>query len=297
MKNLRRVTNVTKSKILRDCFFELSIKDNKKYKSIYENKKENVFKNSDNKNKNNVEKICIVDKNVKKLWQVTLYENKSQFTSSDLLQEYNNIKTDKTKKDNYNVTSQLYSLYNTLYNELYNWQTRQDLLWIYKTFYKVNVNNKWQKLSTKDLIEFESSIHYFIMNILDNKITLQKDGKVKKQYIINLYLRFLTSDYTYSIENDLTDWQAIDNNLTSYVNSQYILEKLNINWQVDKLRILLQDKQVIIDNYKQVLMNIKTWLIDKKDKQKLQKEYNKKIALVTTNIKNLIKRINVTLYE
>jgi hypothetical protein len=48
MKTIRRVTYVTKKNLLQYVFFDLSIKDNKKYKSINENKKENILKTKNN---------------------------------------------------------------------------------------------------------------------------------------------------------------------------------------------------------------------------------------------------------
>lgn len=285
MKTIRRVTNVTKKNLLQYVFFDLSIKDNKKYKSMNENKKENILKTK----KNAIVKKLEIDNKKQVLWQVTLYKNQSDFVTNELLNEYNWM----DKKDNLfkiSTIKQLYNLYNTLYNVLYNWQVHQDLLWFFKSYYKSKINNNWLVTNTKDIVTFEQSIHYFIMNILDNKVVTKKS--IKKDYIINLYIRFIQNEYSKEFDNYIMDWQLIDNWLSSYINSKYIYDSINTNWQLDKLQLLYSDKDKLQNEYKDNLIKIKEWIIDKKDKAKLHNEYIKKV----TNINNKIKRIkdNVT---
>lgn len=285
MKTINRVANVTKKNLLQFVFFDLSIKDNKKYKSMYENKKENILKTKNNP----IVKKLRIDNKKQVLWQVTLYKNQNDLLTNELLNEYNWV----NKKDNLikiNTIKQLYNLYNTLYNVLYNWQVKQDLFGFYKSYYKSKINNNWLVTDTKDIITFEQSIHYFIMNILDNKVVTKKS--IKKDYIVNLYIRFIQNEYSNNFDNYIIDWELIDNWLSSYINSKYIYDSINTNWQLDKLQLLYSDKDKLQNEYKDNLIKIKEWLIDKKDKEKLHDEYVKKV----TNINNKIKRIkdNVT---
>lgn len=285
MKTIRRVTSVTKKNLLQFVFFDLSIKDNKKYKSMNENKKENILKTKNNP----IVKKLRIDNKKQVLWQVTMYKNQSDFCTNELLNEYNWM----DKKDSLlkiSTIKQLYNLYNTLYNVLYNWQVHQDLFWFFKSYYKSKINNNWLVTNTKDIVTFEQSIHYFIMNILENKVVTKKS--IKKDYIINLYIRFIQNEYSNDFDNYIIDWQLIDNWLSNYINSKYIYDNLNTNWQLDKLQVLYSDKDKLQNEYKDNLIKIKEWLIDKKDKAKLHNEYVKKV----TNINNKIKRIkdNVT---
>lgn len=285
MKTINRVTNVTKNNLLKNVFFDLSIKDNNKYKSIYENKKENILKTKDNPI---VKKLKIENKK-QKLWQVTLYPVKSDLLTNELLNEYNSM----DKKDNLvkiSTVKQLYNLYNTLYNVLYNWQVHQDLFWFYKSYYKSKINNNWLVTNTKDIVTFEQSIHYFIMNILDNKVVTKKS--IKKDYIVKLFIRFCQNELQ-DFNDLIVDWQQVNNDLTSYINSKYIYDKLNDNWQLDKLQVLFKDKEKLHNEYQQVLINIKQWIINKKDKEKLHNEYIKNV----TNVNNKINRIKNSLKD
>ena len=288
MKNtIKKVVKTTIKNLLKDCFFELSIKDSNKYKSIYENKKENILKTNLNPI---VKKLRIEsNNNNKKLWKVTLYPVKSDLLTSDLLNEYNNI----NKKDNLIKTStikQLYNLYNTLYNVLYNWEVKQDLFGFYKSYFKSKIDNDWLKIDLKKCLSFETAIHYFIMNILNDKVVTKKS--IKKEYIVNLFIRFIQNDFN-DFNDLIVDWQQVNNDLTSFINAKYIYDKLNDNWQLDKLQVLLKDKEKLHNEYKEVLINIKQWIINKKDKEKLHNEYIKKV----TNVNNKINRIKNSLKD
>ena len=293
-KNLMQTKKKTKKDLLNWIFSDdLIVNKNKNEKPMYDKILEkNLKANNEYSNVKTIVKTC---NDTKKLGTLTLYKAKNPITfKSDLLKEYNK---DLEKKDyliKYSTIKTLEGLYNNLYKVLYNWDTKNDLFNIYKTYYTNTIGNDWLKnLDLKHKVQFEKSIDYFINAILDNKIVNPRI--IKRDYIYKKYLQFLTYNTLENLEEQTTDGGLIENELQTIANYRYIIEKLNSTWKMQDLKNLLEMKETIIKEYKENRDLLKAWLIDK-EKKILKKDYDKALSSVMHKIKNIKKDIKIDLY-
>lgn len=204
----------------------------------------------------------------KKLWQVTLYNNPINWLENTKIQE-------------------LEKLYTSLFNVIYNNEVQQDLFGLYRLYYSSTINKKWLKIDLKSKVEFESSIHYFIMNILEDKINT-KEVKINKSYIQQLYIRFLQNNTIKDIEDDSINWQAIEDNLQEYVNNKIIIDNLNSTWKLDKLQQVIKDIEDIKQAYKIARIN--------KDKSITSQEYKNNLSKLIHKKNTILKDIKACNY-
>jgi len=288
MKNTTKTIakNIAK-RMLKEVFIE-DLKTKTKTSLIEKIKEEELKENKDFFN------IKTVLKTNKRLWSIKLYSNKEAFNEYWLLEEYNWIKTN-NKVYSIKKIKQLEELYNSLFNELYNWQTRQDLFNIYKTYFKTSINDNWIRKTLKDKIEFEASINYFILNILEDKITNKTN--IKKDFIISKYLQFLKYNSIEDIEDLSINWQAIQDWIEEVVNNKYIIEKLNKDWLLTKYKALIEEEDFIKNEYINSREEIKKGLINKDKKSLYTKEYKKALSNIIHKKHNIEKLLKIDLYK
>jgi hypothetical protein len=215
----------------------------------------------DNKSYYNYNWVVDYYQQARKLWQVTIYSNPINWLENPKIQE-------------------LEKLYTSLYNVIYNNEVQQDLFGLYRLYYSSTINKKGLKIDLKSKIEFEASIHYFIMNILEDKINI-KEVKINKSYIQQLYTRFLCNNTIQDIEDNCINWQAIEDNLQEYVNNKIIIDNLNSTWKLDKLQQVIKDIEDIQQEFKLAKIN--------KDKAFNKKEYHNKLNSLLQKRRVLIK--------
>lgn len=308
-KEILQTKKQTKKELLNWIFFELnSSNDFKNNKSMYENKKENLLKENfciiknnwefkQVRNNENFQTLLRTWENQKQLWKITLYSNKSILENTWLLEEYNWI--DKSKKQLQKVSKikVLENLYNSLFNVIYHWEVKQDLFWIFKSYNANKIKYNWLlQFDLKSQVEFENSINYFIMNILEDKNIIKK--AIKREFIVWKYIQFLKSNSIQLIEEKAIDWELIQkqNDLEDIINTKYILEKLNSTWKIDKYIELLKEKQITIDTYAINRNRLKAWEI-KKDKKELHNEYKNKLNSINQKLKIIAKDLKIEFYQ
>lgn len=231
-------------------------------------------------------------KNEKKLGCIKLYNDKNVLTfKSNLLHDYNSenknkSKKRKLKKDDYKNLENLYTSIQAMEN---NKNGYIDLYWkkVYK--FKNNINdkkyiqNQWLKMTLNEKVDYEKVISYFINNITTWKIT---NKRINKKYIDLLLTKIKTIDNIENLEN------TIDNcNIWEYINNKYIYEKLNTNWQLEKLYEIIKEKEDIQEKYKQ---------LTKKEKENEKENYEKlrdKIQHKEKRLKENIKKQYLYLIE